>query len=389
MKVPTKQGLMSNANMGPRVFLSLLCLTLAALVLSTQTSCGNSSTSHTVCPTCSGGGTGWGTLANGQRDKLLWPFSSDSIWNTSIGSDATYQSAGIVSNSTGGSPTYFSQDEDVIAMTPSAPLTSVYYSGVGWTGGDRCALQGDLIATVPVPTDYVLPNSGENNSAAFLSPDGQTVEQNQPFTRCVAGGSATTLVAFANTSIYGPGPAGAHGGSGLSALGGTIRLGEFTSGKIHHVMKVELLAAQYYYCCAPHWPATVVDDYADPTTYGGSNPSLGPGSLLALSPGFDLNSLTTTPGKILAQAFKDYGAYVVDDTFWNDWAIATEQGPNGRVTDEFATLYGFAMSPPDDSPFKADVITIFQALQVVTNNSASSVGGGGSPRMPSPPAIGN
>ena len=135
--------------------------------------------------------------------------------------------------------------------------------------------------------------------------------------------------------------------------------------------------------------ATVIDDYADPTTYGGSNPNLGPGSLLALSPTFDLSGLATTPGKILAQAFIDYGAYVVDDTYWNDWAIATEQGPNGRVADEFATLYGFAMSSPDNSPFKQDVITIFQALQVVTNNSASSVGGGGTPRVQSPPAIGN
>ena len=380
---------MSHSNPGPRIFLSLLCLILAALALSTQTSCGNSHSNQTVCPTCLGGGTSWGMLANGQRDKLLWPFSSDSIWNTSIGSGAAYQPAGIVSNNAGGSPTYFSQDEDVVVMTPSAPLTSVYYSGVGWTGGDRCPAQGDLVATVPVPADYVLPNSGENNSAAFLSPDGQTVEQNQPFTRCVAAGPATTLVAFANTDIYGAGPAGAHGGSGLSALGGTIRLGEFTSGEIHHVMKIELFAAQYYYCCVSHWPATVIDDYADPTTYGGSNPNLGPGSLLALSPTFDLSGLATTPGKILAQAFIDYGAYVVDDTYWNDWAIATEQGPNGRVADEFATLYGFAMSSPDNSPFKQDVITIFQALQVVTNNSASSVGGGGTPRVQSPPAIGN
>ncbi|MGH9496470.1 MAG: hypothetical protein ACRD3B_15825 [Candidatus Sulfotelmatobacter sp.] len=320
----------------------------------------------------------------------MWPFASDSIWNTAIGSGATYAPANITVNSFGGSPTVFVQDEDVIFMDPSAPMTDVYYNGVGWSGGDRCAQQGSVIARVPVPADYILGNSGDNNSAAFLMPDGETVEQNQPFTRCTASSPATSLVSFPETSIYGEGADGAHGGSGLSALGGTIRLGEFQSGAIHHVMKVELYAAQYYYCCVAHWPAITIDDYADPMTYGGTNPNLGPGSLLALPPGFDLTQMTTTPGRILAQAFKDYGAYIVDDTFWNAWTIDTEQGPNGRVVDDFAMLYGFPMnSPGQGSPFMNDMVNIFGALGVVTNSSATSVGGGGTPRVASPPPIGN
>ena len=305
-----------------------------------------------------------------------------------MGSGANYQPAGIVSNTSQGWPTAFGEDKDVIVMAPTAPLTNIYYNSIAWNGGDRCPAQGSLLASVPVPASYVLPNSGDNNSAAFLLSDTTTVEQNQPFTRCVPGGSATTLVTFANTDIYGPGPYGAHGGSGLSALGGTIRRGEFESGKIHHAMKVELWAAQYYYCCVYHWPAVTIDDYAS-TNYGGSNPNLGPGSLLALLPGFDVNQLTTTPGRILAEAFLDYGAYVVDDTAWNGWALDTEQGPDGSVVDEFATLYGFAMSPAAGDPFMVDMINIFQSLQVVTNNSATSVGGGGLPRVPNPPPIGN
>jgi hypothetical protein len=59
------------------------------------------------------------------------------------------------------------------------------------------------------------------------------------------------------------------------------------------------------------------------------------------------------------------------------------------VVDEFATLYGFAMSPAAGDPFMVDMINIFQSLQVVTNNSATSVGGGGLPRVPNPPPIGN
>lgn len=357
-----------------------------------MTSCGGSGNQgSSVCTSCSVTPPvqGWGLLSDGKRDKTLWPFASDSIWNTAIGSGAIYSPAGITVNSAGGSPTVFEQDEDVIVMTPSAPMTDVYYNGVGWDGGDRCAKQGSLISQIPLPADYVLGNSGENNSAAFLMPDGETVEQNQPFTRCTAGNSATTLVAFPDTSIYGEGPAGAHGGSGLSALGGTIRTGEFQSGAIHHAMKVELYAQQYYYCCMPYWPATIIDDYADPTTYGGTNPNLGPGSLLALPPDFDVSQMTTPPGKILAQAFKDYGAYVVDDTFWNAWSLDTEQGPNGRVVDEFQTLYGYSMDSPQSSPFMNDVVNIFQALEIVTNNSAATVGGGGTPRVASAPSIGN
>jgi hypothetical protein len=350
--------------------------------------------------TCGGGGVanvcgetspsdGFGLLASGQRDKFKWPFASSSIWNTPIGSAATYQPANIVFNSSSGYSTSFVQDQDVVVMTPTAPVTAVYQNNVGWSGGDRCPAQGGVLTRVPVPASFTLPNSGENNSAAFLAADGHTILQNQPFTRCTAGASATTLVTFGNEDIYGPGVYGAHGGSNLSALGGTIRLGEFTSGKIHHVMKVNLWAKQYYYCCDYHWPARVVDGYADSTTYGGSNKNFGPGSLLALLPSYDVSALRTAPGRILAQAFKDYGAYVVDDTYWNAWALITEQGPSGRVVDEFQSLYGFSMRPAQGDAFMADMKDIFQALEIVTNNSSNNVGGGGTPRVPLAPAIGN
>jgi hypothetical protein len=333
---------------------------------------------------------GYGLLTNGLRDKYKWPFDSTSLWNTAIGSGATYQAAGITSNNGGGYTTYFHPDSDVVIMTPTAPQTSLYYNGAGWTGGNRCVSQGSLLDTVPVPANYVLANSGENNSTAILRSDARTIEQNQPFTRCSASGIATALVTFSDVDIYGTDPSGAHGGSGLSALGGTIRYGEFTFGKIQHPMKIELWAQQYYYCCTYHWPATTVDNSANSTTYGGTNPNFGPGSLLALPTTFNTNSLTTTPGKIAAQAFKDYGAYVVDDVGSNGWALSIEQGPNGRVLDEFSSLYGYSMDKPaSGSAFMNDLVAIFQALQIVTNNSSTNIGGGGTRRQPAPPAIGN
>ena len=221
--------------------------------------------------------------------------------------------------------------------------------------GDRCNAQGGLLATVPVPANYVVPNSGNNNSTALLMPDGATVEENQPFTRCAKGGLGTTLVTFPDKSIYGPGPYRSRRQWPVGARWGDP-FGEFKSGAIHHVMKIELWAKQYYYCCSPRWPATQVDGGANHTTYGGTNPYLKPGSLLALPPSFKVRQMTTTPGKILAQAFIDYGAYVVDDTALNAWTLGTEQGPSGSVVNEFKALYGFTMSGPAwGSPFMNDI----------------------------------
>ena len=324
------------------------------------------------------------------RDALKWPFTANSPWNMPIGSGAVYQDAGIVHNSNAGYPTEFCQDQDVVVMKPTAPNVSVYYNGVGWDGGDRCAQQGGLLQTVPCPSNYTLPSSGENNSTAFLMADGHTVKQNQPFTRCSAGGNATTLVTFNDEDLLsGEGIRGAHGGSNLSALGGTIRLGEFTAGVIRHVMKVNLWAHEYYKCCSPIWPAGAVDGYANGTTYGGTKSYFAPGALLALPPTFNIDGLSTAGAKILAQAFIDYGAYVVDDTYWNAWAIITEQGPDGKVVDEFQTLYGYSMRPAQDHVFMTDIKTIFQSLKVVTNNSSSNRGGGGTPRQPLAPAFGS
>lgn len=327
------------------------------------------------------GGSTWGLVANGERDKYSWPFSYTSLFNYPIGSGAVYQPAGITYNKGGGYPTFFYEDEDIAILTPSAPPTSLYYSSVGWTGGNRCLSTGRVLATVPIPDFYLMPNNGGNNTAGVLESDATTLEQNVPLTRCTVGGYGTTLAAYSSVSLYGDDPSGSHGG-GLSALGGTIRLGEFLSGKIHHPMKVDLWAAQYYHCCSPVWPGTRVDGYSTSATYGGTNPNLDPGALLALPPSFNVASLSTTPGKIIAQAFMDYGAYVVDDVGANGWAICTEQGPNGRVVDEFQALYGYSMwKPLTGSPFMNDMITIFQNLNIVTNNSPNSIGGGGTPRV--------
>ena len=58
-----------------------------------------------------------------------------------------------------------------------------------------------------------------------------------------------TAAGFDNrTSIFGDGIGGAHGGSGLSSIGGSIRLGELLPGAppIPHALKIELGNWWYY-----------------------------------------------------------------------------------------------------------------------------------------------
>src|SRR6185503_8940111 len=87
------------------------------------------------------------------------------------------------------------------------------------------------------------------------------------------------------------------------------------------------------------WPALRADAYADSTSYGGSVPGLKMGSLLAVRPSVTEQSLAlqTPAGRKLFHAFQDYGAYVVDDTYWDAHAIEVEYG----VFDEFQNFYGY------------------------------------------------
>jgi hypothetical protein len=88
----------------------------------------------------------------------------------------------------------------------------------------------------------------------------------------------------------------------------------------------------------------------------------------------------------------DYGAYIIDDAAWSAYYFCTEWGPNGRVLDEFSSRWGFGFGQQtpagtgNNSPtsmagkWGKDMQTVFTSLCVVTNNSATSVGGGGNSR---------
>jgi len=324
----------------------------------------------------------------GSRNQLTWPFSQKSIWNQPIGSGAVYVAAGFTPASN------FSPDEDWWIITSSSDPTVDVYNPHDWS--QRC---GGTVwnSTTHFPVSLLVPDAQPPNTpnyaSAILQPDGRTIQQYEPTARCTAGGSLFGYQA-ATVDIYGDGTYGGHFGSGLSSIGGTIRVGELrpSSGPIHHALKLEAWAQTYYYYSSTRpgyrWPADEADDYAA-SQYHGTNPALTEGSLLAIPPSVNISSLglLTDAGRKIAQALQDYGGYIVDDTAWDDFAIATEINPTDSVRAEFLADYGYHIDDGSGTAFFGDINTIFGALQVVDNNGPTSVGGGGIPLVPLAPAL--
>jgi hypothetical protein len=336
------------------------------------------------------------------RDPVKSPFASNSIWNMPIGSGAVYVPANlpIVPGANTWAPLPEIEEEKIV-MRPMAPSTPVYYSSAGWSGASRCSGTGNVLTSVPVPTDFVVPTDNKNSTAAFLRADGRTVVQTEPFARCGAGGSATSYMVAPTVDLYGDGIRGAHGGSGLSTLGGTLRIGELRPGgdAPRHALKVAVFARQVLASCSTRsacyrWPATNADTYAVGfygNYNGGGNSAMRMGALLAIpaSKNIDGMGLETEPGKKLAWTLQNYGAYIVDDTYAPSFGIAAENGPDGSWRNQFKSDWNvdFEQRANATTAWSRDMRRLVQALAVVDNNAPDRIGGGGTPRQPLAPPL--
>lgn len=328
------------------------------------------------------------------RDKWLWPFASKSIWNMPIGSGASYTPAGIQQ-----SP-YLSGDEEYFyKLNAGDPLQPVY--GPGAWGQGRCTGTQSMGISLPIPDNLIVPDattipySTPNNASAFLMPDGKTLVQLEPLARCTAGGPIygyrySGPNGWTELDIYGDGIGGTHFGSGLSSIGGSIRKGELIGNEpIRHALKVVLWGNKYLYYSASIpgylWPADRADSNAA-NQYKGTNPSFVQGSLLAIPPSVTEASLNleTPAAKKMFRALQDYGAYVVDDAGWDAHYFAVEKG----VFEEFSATFGYSFSTGGGA-FYNDLTKIYKALHIIDNNAPNNVGGGGTPRAPLAPSIGN
>jgi hypothetical protein len=398
------------------------------------------------------------------RDRWLEPFSSSSIWNTAIGAEAHFEPANLFSRAGYNNPfpSSFHNDQDFIVRTlQDDPYTDWYNQG-DWDNEDHCKAQtkpgggkpcsdkstlcDGCVSRIRLPHSWTSasdcdgeakpdgsncrskPNQKNNNAMAILLPDNVTLLQLQPAYRC---GFDTPLFArwgnatdgapqrFPNvTSIMGEGLFGAHGGSGLSSIGGSIRLGELLphTGPIKHALKIEINNFWYYGLKRLNpstafnggrtqyvWPATGSNSGCCNGKYNGSNPYVAPGALLALTASdADEVNTTTVIGTKIKDAMRDYGAYLVDGAGpvgngppdgSNRAAICMDALVNAEMREHF----GYAMTYPDgvsaaNPPDKGgalylDLLLIFRRLSAVINNGPQSIGGGGKPRVPTKPPI--
>jgi protocatechuate 3,4-dioxygenase beta subunit len=336
------------------------------------------------------------TLASeGLRSAFIQPFTSTSIWNMPIGSGAQYSLANLAPATI---KTLVS-DQHIIVMTPTAPSTALNHNAAGSSGLSRCDASGALMASAPIPDGFFVRTATRNYPIAAVAADGHTLIQGEPFARCTAGAGTIQILA-ANGDLYSDGRLGVDGGSNLSSLGGTIRLGELVpGGVISHALQIDVDGANLYPGTAStcyRWPATKCDTYGPGggthPAYGGSNPALTVGALLALPQTLNLNSLNlqTVPGMMLATALQNYGAYIANDAARSVNNIVTELSPSGSVLDEFQAAWGFPFETTGaggTDPWSQDIATIFANLEIVNNNGPNAIGGGGKPLHPLAPPL--
>lgn len=311
------------------------------------------------------------------RSPYTWPFSWDSIWNIPIASTATYAAAGITSDGsyeTSGGADYDSTD-------PTFPVKSL----------SDARLANGSIGAASVYTDPNMVAGGEwNTCSAFLGTDNMTVYQGQT-TELTAGGNPSFGGTADNTwptvNIEGTGITGCHGGSGLSGLGGTISLADLTqSGPITHALKVALDGYLNYSNAngGYRWPATNADGgYDTPGNgnyYGGSNTNVNEGSLLALPTSISPSSFSNPTVQKLATAMQDYGAYIVDttatSTFDFSFVVTNYNASSTLVSDVCTTATPCGSPSSNTSVFSSQIDTLLKDLEVITNNTSSTPGGG-------------
>jgi hypothetical protein len=287
----------------------------------------------------------------GTRDPALWPFAVDSPWNMPIGSGAQFAPDGAAITQS-----FLSEISNINAGSWSHPIY-VASASDPWN-----TVNGNLRYQIP---DGARPAIGSDAHMQVIDPTHHFVDECWQMT--AAGYHAWNCTYHVRVDLrssgVGAGGVRAYGGS---AIGGLIRVGELQSGHIPHALAVALDVRQQNRSNPVVWPATSSDCAC---MYSGSVPM---GALAAIPPWVDINSLGLSPaGLVLARAAQDYGAY---DTDSNNNGLTAYAEPA-------------AEGMPQLNAMRSDWATIARQMRPVTNNTPSSVGGGGTPRVSMAPPL--
>ena len=290
--------------------------------------------------------------SDGTRNAALWPFSVTSPWNMPIGSGAQFAGVNDARNSELRSASAW-----VNAAVWSHPIYQAQASDPmrlvgGW--GAYAAYR------IPNGAQAALPNGGDMHMHV-VDPTQHWVDEAWDMTP--AGGGNWYTPYHVRTNLYGPGVGeGGVRAYGGSAIGGLIRVWEIQAGSVKHALAFALPPDLMR--TGPLWPATTED--------GANNLYTGDvhmGSLFAIPGSVNVNALgLSAQGRMIAHALQDYGAYLVDAG--GNFALSAEPAAEGMI-----------------SGMRNDISALQTKLQIVTNNSPSTVGGGGTRRVSLAPAL--
>lgn len=311
------------------------------------------------------------------RDPVLWPFAPDSPWNTPIGSGAQFAAIepGGLDLNTGIHIVSARLSHPVFREVPANDPVELHI-----------ASQAAPLATLRLP-DAALAATAVSRNLHLIAADGFTLYE--VFGAQRAAGRVLIGNNIRRHDLRGSGVPpdfASANGSGLTPFAGSLTRAELT-GPIRRVLgsvaPLEAITARAD-GTAHVWPAG---------WSSASNPALRAkmatrgnvhlGSLLAIPPSVDLAKLGVgTNGLVfeIARALQDYGLYV-KDAFDGEWFTEWHQ-----VGSPHLILCGDLASPADLPPnFRAQLGHVIRHLQVVVNNGPQTIGGGGQPRVKTPP----
>ncbi len=323
-------------------------------------------------------------LCSAQRDPWQWPYDKHSIWNHPIGDGAVYKDAGFHAEPyIGGDMVY------LLKLSEDDPKREVHENQ--WTV--RCKSVGYQGYKLNIPDGFTAYCENDyyggtpNSTFAFLMPgsneyfiQGQVLARDDPQGVIYYPGWVDPE---AVESIYGDGLNGnggwAHGASGMSAIGGTIRKGELSGpDPIRHALKINVDQPYLYGKDDGYrWPAKAADN--DYSGYTGDLPYMQIGTLVAIPTWIDKDSLglETAAGSKLFDALRDYGAYIVE-TGWTMHYFILEAG-----VEEESECY----KDCTEGPYFRDVNKLFENMHAIVNNAPGNIGGGGKPIAPFAPGL--
>lgn len=308
-------------------------------------------------------------LAAGAQWALA-PFASTSVWKLGVATAATFASAGDARNTAihttgadGSGQVWVNSStfsHPIATATNSDPLATVTDVQHGGSWSERIPATARIAA-------------GTDQHMHVITPDGLAVQEHFSVTR----NSTTSYSVHRRVQVdlrsTGIGPNNGVRAYGGSAIAGLIRGWEVNSahprytGAIRHALAIALRPSQLFDNGSGGgfvWPATE-QDADSATTYTGVVPM---GSYFAIPPTVDLTTLglQTTQGMMLAKAAQDYGCYVTDRSSTQAFYCEDDAGP----AQAFATAALGAGSSAHDPR------VVFNALRVVTSNTAATPNGG-------------